>query len=371
MATYVKYDDIEGDATDIAHKGWIKATLLLWEGIQRPITAKTGATWNRDTAGGRPQVGSVIFTKFIDRASPRLMMESLTGNKGRDVYVETVKANGDSVVSITLRDAIISHYDVLALDSGHNVETIGINFTNIQLRYFPYDSAGKSLAPQSDAHNLAHARHHSVHRTAAGTELFHRHFHRHAKSSRNLHKATKAGMSESERAAFIQSIVSPAQWGETHFGVPASVTIAQAILESYWGKRDINNNYFGIQAQKNQRTGVVTYGDIATGYATAATHEYNKKTGKKYPTDEFFRIYRDKMDSVRDHAVFLHQNPRYRPAFEAYAKTGNADEFAHELKKATYATDPKYDELVIGIMKRRNLYKYDARRAASSSISAK
>jgi flagellum-specific peptidoglycan hydrolase FlgJ len=52
-----------------------------------------------------------------------------------------------------------------------------------------------------------------------------------------------------EQLDFIASIAPAAQASEKKYGVPASVTIAQAILESAWGKRAIGNNYFGIKAR--------------------------------------------------------------------------------------------------------------------------
>jgi len=66
-------------------------------------------------------------------------------------------------------------------------------------------------------------------------------------------------------------------------------------------------------------------------------------------------------DSFLDHGLFLKYNSRYHSALAAYAKTGDADEFARGLDLAGYATNPNYGELLIKIMKGRNLYQYNTK----------
>jgi flagellum-specific peptidoglycan hydrolase FlgJ len=61
-------------------------------------------------------------------------------------------------------------------------------------------------------------------------------------------------MTRQDQLDFIASIAPAAQASEKKYGVPASVTIAQAILESAWGKRAIGNNYFGIKARVGEAT---------------------------------------------------------------------------------------------------------------------
>jgi flagellum-specific peptidoglycan hydrolase FlgJ len=161
-------------------------------------------------------------------------------------------------------------------------------------------------------------------------------------------------------ASFIKECSEPAQISEQETGVPASITIAQAILESGWGQRHIGeaNNYFGVKAQTAR--GKVVYGDIASGYVDRSTKEHLRN--KDVTVTAHFRSYSSMTDSFRDHGMFLRNNPRYHAALDAYAKTGDADEFARGLQKAGYATDPDYAQSLIAIMKKHNLYQYNRAR---------
>jgi len=169
-------------------------------------------------------------------------------------------------------------------------------------------------------------------------------------------------------ANFIQSAGDPARSSELQTGVPASITIAQAILEAAWGQHHIGaaNNYFGIKAQTVN--GQIVYGDIATGYVDRSTKEHIKKTNKDITIIAHFRSYSDMESSFRDHGMFLRNNPRYRAALDAYAKTNDADEFARGLQNAGYATDPHYAELLISIMQRYNLYQYNASAVSAPQV---
>jgi flagellum-specific peptidoglycan hydrolase FlgJ len=188
--------------------------------------------------------------------------------------------------------------------------------------------------------------------------------HRHAKHP--IHHAVRHhAVHHSAHTLFVQHAVKPAQQSEEATGVPASVTIAQAILESAWGAHHIGsaNNYFGIKAQEHD--GEVTFGSLATGYVDKKTKEH---VGKKDVTiTAHFRSYPNMQASFVDHGMFLSGNQRYRKALENYANTGDADEFARGLQKAGYATDPHYADLLISIMKHRNLYRYNKPPATSGA----
>jgi flagellum-specific peptidoglycan hydrolase FlgJ len=158
---------------------------------------------------------------------------------------------------------------------------------------------------------------------------------------------------------FIHQAIHSAQNSEKLTGVPASITIAQAILESGWGKHHMGsaNNYFGVKAQTVN--GKVTYGTIATGYVDKTTKEHIKSLNKDISIKAHFRSYKNMSDSFLDHGMFLKNNHRYSSAIAYYAKTKNADDFAQSLQKAGYATDPNYAKLLISIMKKYSLYQYN------------
>lgn len=158
-----------------------------------------------------------------------------------------------------------------------------------------------------------------------------------------------SGVDTSSNAAFIKSIAPLAQASQKKYGVPASVAMAQAILESGWGKSSLTrkgNAFFGIKCSAKSK--------YANGCMNVRTREvYN---GKEAYIRDGFRTYPKVQNSFYDHGLFLRSNGRYSKAFK-YQKSPN--QFIREVHKAGYATDPNYTKLIVGIMKSNNLYKYD------------
>ena len=154
-------------------------------------------------------------------------------------------------------------------------------------------------------------------------------------------------------ADFIAASVIPAQQSQREFRVPASVTIAQAILESGWGRSGLtvnDKNFFGIKCF------TPVPGPISIGCHSYSTYEF--VSGHYVATTAAFRTYASALDSFRDHGRFLVVNDRYAPAF---AYTGNADQFLYQMWKAGYATSPTYVANVQALMHQFNLYQYDLR----------
>jgi uncharacterized protein YraI len=150
---------------------------------------------------------------------------------------------------------------------------------------------------------------------------------------------------------FLLAVGWPARMTARRYGVPASVTVAQAILESGWGASGlstVDKNYFGIKCFNNSP------GTIAVGCHTYNTHECGG--GRCWPTTAAFRVYGTLGQSIDDHGHFLVANSRYKPAFK-YSR--QPDRFAVELKKAGYATSPTYAQNLIKLMKQYNLYRWD------------
>lgn len=122
-------------------------------------------------------------------------------------------------------------------------------------------------------------------------------------------------------------------------GIPASITLAQGLLESGNGNSELareGNNHFGIKCTPDW-TGGRTY------------HDDDKK-------DDCFRKYKDAAQSYEDHAKFL-QKSRYASLFEL--KSTDYEGWAKGLKKAGYATDPNYPTKLISLIERYELHKLD------------
>ncbi len=139
--------------------------------------------------------------------------------------------------------------------------------------------------------------------------------------------------------AYIESYRDIAQEEMLQYGIPASITLAQGILESGAGRGELTskaNNHFGIKC-------------------------HGWKGDKVYHDDdeaqECFRKYNDPKYSFRDHSLFLTQRSRYQDLFKL--KKDDYKNWAKGLKKAGYATDPKYPNKLISIIERYDLDKYD------------
>jgi flagellum-specific peptidoglycan hydrolase FlgJ len=126
-------------------------------------------------------------------------------------------------------------------------------------------------------------------------------------------------------------------------GVPASVTLAQASVETGFGASSIGNakNLFGIK------------GTGPAGSTLVSTREH--LNGQDVIIKDKFRKYHTWRESIEDHGKFL-QQPRYA---KCLANKDNPDQFARELQKAGYATAPNYASALIARMKKYDLYKWD------------
>ena len=131
-------------------------------------------------------------------------------------------------------------------------------------------------------------------------------------------------------------------------GIPASVALAQAILESDWGRSKLTreaNNLFGIKAYRNP--------------GTAGIYEINTWEvigGRNVTVLAAFKAYNSFADSIVDHGNWFHDNSRYAGAV---AVRHDPRAFAYAINAAGYATDPAYAPKLIQLMDRFNLYAYD------------
>ncbi|SFU30710.1 Flagellum-specific peptidoglycan hydrolase FlgJ [Pustulibacterium marinum] len=124
------------------------------------------------------------------------------------------------------------------------------------------------------------------------------------------------------------------------YNIPASITLAQAILESGSGKGELTlkaNNHFGIKCHSDWHGPSVTHDDDRRG--------------------ECFRKYDNPNKSFEDHSLFLTERSRYAFLFDL--KQSDYKGWARGLKKAGYATDPKYPNKLITIIEKYQLFEFD------------
>ena len=123
-------------------------------------------------------------------------------------------------------------------------------------------------------------------------------------------------------------------------GIPASVTLAQGILETECGNSELvkkSNNHFGIKCKSTWTGESVSHTDDAP--------------------NECFRKYNNPADSYKDHSDYLKTSPRYAALFQLASSDYKG--WAYGLKKAGYATYPQYPQIVISNIEKYNLQQYD------------
>ncbi|MDT0606830.1 glucosaminidase domain-containing protein [Croceitalea rosinachiae] len=139
---------------------------------------------------------------------------------------------------------------------------------------------------------------------------------------------------------YIAEFSKIAQYEMRAFGIPASITLAQGILESGSGKGELTrktNNHFGIKCHTGWQGEFDFHDDDAKG--------------------ECFRKYNHPMFSFRDHSIFLASRSRYRFLFNY--QRDDYKKWAYGLRQAGYATDKKYPQKLIALIERFELTQFD------------
>ena len=130
------------------------------------------------------------------------------------------------------------------------------------------------------------------------------------------------------------------------YGIPASITLAQGLLESGAGSSTLatkGNNHFGIKVGGNWNGKYMLKDDDAP--------------------NEKFRVYDSALESYEDHSLFLRKGQRYASLFTLSPTDYKG--WAHGLKRAGYATNPNYGPLLINLIERYNLHQYDTQSSTS------
>ncbi len=157
----------------------------------------------------------------------------------------------------------------------------------------------------------------------------------------NFQVSAQTPANKSNYAGYIQTYKDIAIRKMNEYRIPASITLAQGILESGCGNSELTvnaNNHFGIKCHK-EWTGM-TY-----------TMDDDEK-------NECFRKYASAEESYNDHSYFLTTRPRYAPLFQLDIRDYKG--WANGLKNTGYATNPKYAEMLIRIIEENELYLFDS-----------
>lgn len=144
---------------------------------------------------------------------------------------------------------------------------------------------------------------------------------------------------------YVQSYKDAAIAQMKRLGVPASIILAQGILETESGNSDLvkkSNNHFGIKCKSTW-----------TGMSVSHTDDAPNECFRKYNTAE---------ESYKDHSDYLYNTPRYASLF--LLDHTDYKGWAYGLKKAGYATNPRYPEILINNIEKYNLQQYNSLQAS-------
>lgn len=153
-----------------------------------------------------------------------------------------------------------------------------------------------------------------------------------------------------EAAPFIESIAPAAQQMQKQYGVLASISIAQAILESDWGNSELSSVYNNLYGMK---------GDSLENTVLLSTKEFYN--GEWVTVQADFKVYDSWASSVQDHALLIANGTSWNAnqyATVLQAKTYR--EAAQALQDCGYATDPDYANKLIAVIEQNTLYNYDS-----------
>lgn len=148
---------------------------------------------------------------------------------------------------------------------------------------------------------------------------------------------------------FIAKIAGPAVEDMRNTRIPASLTIAQAILESNWGKSGLTakaNNLFGIK------------GTGPAGSVQMPTKEYIG--GQWVTVNANFRAYNNWAESIADHSKLILNGTRDKPTRYHGVLGADYKTACYEIWKGGYATDPQYPQKLISLIEKYNLQQYDS-----------
>ncbi len=166
----------------------------------------------------------------------------------------------------------------------------------------------------------------------------------------------------SSPAEFIATMLPMAEKAAKRLGVEPRFLVAQAALETGWGK--------SIIKQKDGTNSHNLFGIKATGWdgasAKVTTTEY--VNGKATKEVAGFRAYDSFEHSFNDYVRLLENNDRYKPALQVASASGNSERFVNELQRAGYATDPQYARKINQIARKVQTYQTIADASTSPAV---
>lgn len=148
MSIHLRIDGVQGESSDLDHRGWIDILQLAW-GSRRRITSATSTRHDRESANA--EITDLTFTKHMDSSTPKLFTESCCG-RGKTMVIELTRTGtgrgSDVYARYTLHNALLRDYQVAAWsqDDEKPLEKIKISFSKMELAYMPQDEDNQPMA---------------------------------------------------------------------------------------------------------------------------------------------------------------------------------------------------------------------------------
>ena len=246
-------------------------------------------------------------------AADNVASQSANTSSNSEVVSATVAASNVKVTSAAVSAASAATSTVASASSASSA---------------PTSATSSAVAPQSAAASANTTAAYAAQAPASSVDLNSLHF------SSNAHSQQ-----------FIQSVAQGAIDGWNQYRVLPSVTVAQAILESGWGRSSLStsaHNLFGIKGSYNGHSVVMRTREVYGGRSVYVNAN--------------FRAYANNSESVTDHGRFLNVNSRYRNLLG----DTNYVSVANKLRQDGYATDPSYANALINLIRTYNLTQLDS-----------
>ena len=246
-------------------------------------------------------------------AADNVASQSANTSSNSEVVSATVAASNVKVTSAAVSSASAATSTVASASSASSA---------------PTSATSSAVAPQSAAASANTTAAYAAQAPASSVDLNSLHF------SSNAHSQQ-----------FIQSVAQGAIDGWNQYRVLPSVTVAQAILESGWGRSSLStsaHNLFGIKGSYNGHSVVMRTREVYGGRSVYVNAN--------------FRAYANNSESVTDHGRFLNVNSRYRNLLG----DTNYVSVANKLRQDGYATDPSYANALINLIRTYNLTQLDS-----------
>jgi type VI secretion system secreted protein Hcp len=161
MGIYLKYGNINGDATQQGFEHWINVTGFQWnEAVKREITTQTGRARNREQS--QPKLNPIKITKEVDHASGPLYKALVAVPKAEECKIAFVRTDegGEKYLEYTLTDALLANLHINGVSFGQGQperasETWDLNFTEIAIDVKQLDEANVAGANYHFKYNMA------------------------------------------------------------------------------------------------------------------------------------------------------------------------------------------------------------------------